>query len=398
MKLADFSLLPFIASIGILFNASRSEAVPTNPDAEGFIGPTLTETELEEPTPVKFETIVVRDNGTVENVVDLGGRIKAITNRTNSWDTLYRTAKKHGDALIDIHFNKYRCEDSGPLLISSKEALPLAENILAEFVAIYEENGWEYQDFKIITKGSYGIINRGNWNKYPTLITEFGFCDDPSNPISEKIQTPELQARIARAYQDAIEKTPEFGIVVVSAGHHCDEGSRGTFGATTECGYHETDFAFDCMTAMANMEWEGGYISSYTDPTDDIPIPDFEPNPLPDFIEIPDGEDNGDTVIIDVSQIKDLRDVTNPNVYPDQGAWEEVRFRPKPRKYSSSSATRNTSGSSGSVSRTSSSKKKSGSLLSRLTSSKKKKTSSGRSSRSSGSRSSSSRSSRACPT
>ena len=181
--------------------------------------------------------------------VTLGNGFSAILNETDSFDDLFNQAFQRGEALIDIHFNRYKGAHSGPLMLYSEAGKQLAASLQREFIEIYQENGWVYgKEMDIRYNNRFALPKLGNAKKKPVVISEFGYVDDPKNPIGKWIQTEAGQNRIARAYVNAL-RGLGYTNVVLGIGHHGDRGSGGAkYG-----NYTETDFAEDVIQAITKL-------------------------------------------------------------------------------------------------------------------------------------------------
>lgn len=202
------------------------------------------------PEPEPEQKKVEIDNSTTPHTLKLGGKFSVILNKT-SWDGLMKQAFEENDALIDIHFNKYRGANSGPLMIYSNEGKELARALQREFIEIYEENGWTYDKEFDLRRVNLALIERGDrkGTEKPVVISEFGYVDDPANPVAEYIQSEAGHKRIAQAYKNAV-RGLDLNNVALSIGHH---GDRGTGPAQTG-DYLEQHFAVDVAQAIFNLE------------------------------------------------------------------------------------------------------------------------------------------------
>lgn len=195
-----------------------------------------------------------RVNSTSPTIANLGNKMFAVLNATDSFDDLFDQVfqDEKSDALIDVHFNRYIGKHSGPLMLHSSEGKKLAAALQREFIEIYQENGWQYgRENDIRHNNRFALPKLGNSRGKPVVVSEFGYIDDPVNPIGEWIQTVKGQERIARAYINAL-KSLDLDRVAISLGHHGDRGSRGARYKQ----YTETDFAEGVINAILRLQGE----------------------------------------------------------------------------------------------------------------------------------------------
>jgi hypothetical protein len=266
-RLIDF--LPLVAIAGIYFLVKRQTPEPAEPQKPQFprggevVEPPIPGTGPER-NPYVFDgnpltgltpETLTRVNSTSPTVADLGNNMLVILNATDSFEDLFDQAfdLEKADALIDIHFNRYKGKHSGPLMLHSRDGKALAASLQREFIEIYQENGWQYgKELDIRFNDYFKLPKLGNLAGKPVVISEFGYVDDPANPIGEWIQTTQGQERIARAYVNAL-RGSDYKKVALSLGHH---GNRGSGGAKYKS-YTETEFAEDTVNAILRQQGTG---------------------------------------------------------------------------------------------------------------------------------------------
>lgn len=246
-NLIPASLLAALVAFFVPLDFQSNEEAPKV--SESATPSELIEPMIEAGVPVEPVTGPEPTGDTKATTINIGDKFAAIFNKTSSFNILADQAFKAGDALIDIHFNAYKGRNSGPLMLHSERGLALAKALQREFIEIYDENDWSYDGEWILrVDKSIPLVRIGNETSQPVVISEFGYIDDPKNPIGEYIQSTTGQKRIAQAYRNAA-RDAGYDRVVLSAGHY---GCRGTCGAKYK-DYSETRFAFDVINQLFGL-------------------------------------------------------------------------------------------------------------------------------------------------
>ena len=221
-----------------------------------------------------------------------GKKIHIITTKPSGFESLYSIIRKltqnsKSVVVIDRHFNKYRGNASGPLLIHNRPATRTAHRLLKAYEALYNQNGWTMTHNRAFLAAtsewrSLSMIRLANKYGIACIVEEIAFIDDPhqGEEVRDFIRSPGGHEVIARlSLGTLLNEDLGFDHIVLCAGHHRSAGASPSHFDS----YTETRYAFD------TFEWTAALCGPFGDQPETPPSPSLPlESPAPPLIDLTD--------------------------------------------------------------------------------------------------------------